>query len=344
MNLDPMPNAVPNSNLSPMPNAYRGSVPPTGVGSPLDAMPNWPPNGSLPAMTPNNPGATSSPTQPPPNNMAWPNGYPAGTVDDPARAASRLGMNAGPGNLFPITPSPNSGVPSAPNSFNNTTPQNGLSPTTPPNWPANPNRPGYGGTPANEPPAGTFGTGNFSTSSNTRTPAPDAQGRRVVQDQLPPSEWYQTPGRFAAPPTGAMQIQPASAATNRGVGQALIDQYGTQTSPSPDPRQTANDAERASTRANVPDRFSSNDRWERGAIPGTQSPQTSTPSMQGYLATPTGENALNEYERMIQQHNAETTRIRQQLDEQRQLPNSENFRRNQTQSPTGTNTGFSTRP
>jgi tetratricopeptide (TPR) repeat protein len=343
---DSMPNAVPNTNPEPMPNTnadvHRGSVPPTGIGSPLDAMPNWPPHGSPPAMNPNNPGAASSATQPPPNT-AWPNGYPPGWVDDPARAASRLGMNAGPGSLFPITPNPNSGVPSAPNSFNGTTPSNGVSPTTPPNWPANPNRPGYG-SPVNEPPAGTFGAGNFSTSSNSRTPATDSQGRRVAQDQLPPSEWYQTPGRFGAPSTGAMQIQPASATTNRGVGQALIDQYGTQTFPSPDPRQTATDTERASTRANIPDRFSSNDRWERGAIPGTQSAQTSTPSMQGHLATPTGENSLNEYERMIQQHNAETSRIRQQLDEQRQLPNSENFRRNQTPSPTGTNTGLSARP
>lgn len=322
---EPMPNVVPNSE--PIPNAYYGSVPPTGADSPLDALPNWPPNGSLPAMPPNRSGANSSLTQPPTNNAAWPNGYPPGTDDDPARAASRLGMNAGPGNLFPITPSPNSGVPNGVNSFNNPTPPNGISPTTPPNGSANPNRPGFG-VPTNEPPAGTFGAGNFSTSSNSRTPTPDSQGRRVAQDQLPPSEWYQTPGRFGASPTGTMQIQPASSTTNRGVGQALIGQFGTQTSATTETRQQTNNE----------------DRWEYGAVPGTQSAQTSTPSMQGYLATPTGENSLNEYERMIQQHNAETNRIRQQLDEQRQLPNSENFRRNRTPSQTGTNTGLGTRP
>lgn len=59
--------------------------------------------------------------------------------------------------------------------------------------------------------------------------------------------------------------------------------------------------------------------------------------MQGYLATPSDENSLIEYERMIQATNAETNRIRQLVDEQRQMPPSENFRRSGTQ--TGTSNG-----
>ncbi len=347
----PMPNYVPNPNPDSMPTGtadpYRNSMPPSGTGSPLDALPNWPPNGSLPSMPPNNSGAGSSPTQPPPNSTTWPNGFPPGTVDDPARTASRMGMNAGPGNLFPITPSPGSGsgMPIPPNrvnssnSFNNVAPPNGVSPTTPPNWPANPNQPGYG-SPTNEPPAGTFGAGNFSTSSNSRTQPPV---RKNPQDQLPPSEWYQTPGRFGDSSTGGMQIQPASYGLNRNDRQALINQFGAPNSSTPDPRQQTNDVQRTSTRANVPDRSDGDNRWENGAIPGTQSSQTSTPSMHGYLAIPSGENALNEYERMIQQQDAETHRIQQQLDEQRQLPSSENFRRNRTQPQIGTPNGLSPR-
>ena len=87
------------------------------------------------------------------------------------------------------------------------------------------------------------------------------------------------------------------------------------------------------------DRSGGDERWENGAAPGTQSAQTSTPSMQGYLAAPVGDNSLIEYERMIQQHNAETNRIKQQLDEQRQLPSSENFRRSRSQPQTGTSSG-----
>ena len=342
---EPMPNATPNSNLGSLPNAnadpYRNSIPPTGAGSPLDAMPNWPPNGSLPPMPPANSGASSSGRQPPLGNATLPNGYPPGAADDPARTASRLGMNAGPGNLFPITPSPGSGATIAPNGanssnpFNNLAPPNGVSPTTPPNWPANPNQPGYG-SPTNDPPAGTFGAGNFSTSANSRSPLP---ARNASTDQLPPSEWYQTPGRFGEPSTGGMQIQPASYGPNRTDRQALINQFGTQSYPTPDPRQQLNDVERASTRANVSDRSGGDERWENGAAPGTQSAQTSTPSMQGYLAAPVGDNSLIEYERMIQQHNAETNRIKQQLDEQRQLPSSENFRRSRSQPQTGTSSG-----
>ena len=54
---------------------------------------------------------------------------------------------------------------------------------------------------------------------------------------------------------------------------------------------------------------------------------------------PFGDNSLLEYERMIQMQNAETNRIRQQIDDQRQLPGSENFRRSRAQPQTGTPTG-----
>ena len=66
--------------------------------------------------------------------------------------------------------------------------------------------------------------------------------------------------------------------------------------------------------------------------------------MQGFLATPAGEKALAEYERMNQRHNAEANLIRQQIDAQRQLPGSENYFRSTTQpqlgTPTGTNPNY----
>ena len=65
--------------------------------------------------------------------------------------------------------------------------------------------------------------------------------------------------------------------------------------------------------------------------------------MQGYLTTPMGDNSLIDYERMIQAANAETNQIRQQIDAQRQLPASENFRRSRTQSQTGTSNGLGPR-
>ncbi len=324
---DTMPNALSNSRPEPMPNTLSGSLPPAGKGSPLDTMSTWPPAGSLPAITPNNSAAGSQPTLSAPNNGAWPNGFPPGVADDPARAASRMGMNAGSGNPFQITPGPSSGatnapnLPNSPNSFNNFGPSNGVSPTTPPNWPANSNPPNYG-QPTGEPPAGTFG------SSQIRTPVNS-------QDQLPPSEQYQTPGRFGYLPAGATQTQPASFGANRGVGGTPAQQFGSQSFPTPDPNQPLNSMERANTRARIPGRFDGDERWENGAAPGTQSVQTSTPTMQGHLAAPYGDTSLLEYERMIQQLNAETNQIRQQIDDQRQLPASENFRRSRTPPQSG---------
>ncbi len=183
-----MPNVVHDSVSGAMPNTQRESMPPTGTGSPLDAMPTWPPAGSLPAVAPGNPGSGSHAGLPSSNSGAWPNGFPPGMADDAARAASRMGMNAGSGNPFPIAPGPNS---------------------------------------------------------------------------------------------GAMN----------------------------------------------------------GPIPATQSVQASTPTMQGYLATPSDEDSLIEYERMIQATNTETNRIRQLMDEQRQLPPSENFRRSSSQTQLRTPNG-----
>ena len=292
----------PNGAMGPAATGAPQGMPNTGTGSPLDAMPTWPPPGSLPTITPNNSAAGISPTNPGPNNGAWPNGFAPGMADDPARAASRMGMNAGSGNPFQITPGPSSGATNAPNgnnspnTFNNFGPPNGVSPTTPPNWPANSIPPNYGA-PAGEPPEGTFGSRGSVDDQGLMTT------ERLPQDQLPPSAWYQTPGRFGEPPTGTSQTQPAS--------------YGTQ---------------RYAAGANTADRFNGDERWANGQMPGTQSGQASTPAMQSYLATPMGENSLQDYERMIQLQNAETNRIRQQLDEQRQLPPSENFRRNNSPS------------
>ena len=273
-----------------VPNSIPERMPNSGLGSPLDSMPTWPLSGSLPPITSNYPSTGPNSTNSGPNQNLRPNGYGPGVADDPARIASRMGMNAGPGNPFQITPGPSSGATNAPNTVNNFGPFNGVSPTTPPNWPANPNG-SNDGTSTGEPPDGTFGS---------RIPL-DEQGIMTTvnpqQDQLPPSTWYQTPGRFGDSSTGTTQTQPASYGTGR---------YAGTIAPS--------------------DRFRGNERMNNGPIAGTQNAQTSTPSMQNALSTPLGENSLNDYERMIQMQNAETNQLRQQLDDQRQLPPSENFR------------------
>lgn len=320
---DAMPNGLPNPRPEPMPNTLRKSMPPTGTGSPLDAMPVWPPPGSLPAVAPGNPGSGSQSSLPPPNGGAWPNGFQPGMADDPARAASRIGMNAGSGNPFPITPGPNSGAASAPNgpnssnSFNNFGSPNGVSPTTPPNWPAHSNPPNHEPLPG-EPPAESFDPSNFSTSANSQDQLIESPAQYALQDRLLQSGQFQTPGSFGHFPAGTTQTQPASFGTNRNSGGQPAAQFG-------------------SRNVAASDRFGDGERWESGQLPGTQSVQASTPTMQGYLATPSDENSLIEYERMIQATNAETNRIRQLVDEQRQMPPSENFRRSGTQ--TGTSNG-----
>ncbi|MFM9964983.1 MAG: tetratricopeptide repeat protein [Planctomycetaceae bacterium] len=255
MDSNPSPNSGAPINL--LPNAQRESMPPNNSGSPLDAMPAWP-------------------------NVS------SGTGDDPARAASRLGMSAGPGNMFQITPGPTAAPnnsqnnssgnsqnwPPANNRPNNLMTPNGVAPTTPSNWPANPNRQDYG-LPMGEPPAGSLGPGNFGAPANS-----------PPQDQLPPSGWYQTPNRFGFAPSA--NNQPA----NNTAAQPM--------SYSPNP-------------------------GTRGAPPPQSRPANSSPMTQGFLPTTLGDNSLSVYEQMIQRQNAEINQIQQQLDAQRQLPGSENY-------------------
>lgn len=322
---DGMPNGLPHPGPEPMPNTQRESMPPTGSDSPLDTMPAWPPSGSLPAVAPSHSGSSSHSGLPSSSGGAWPNGFPPGMSDDPARAASRMGMNAGSGNPFPITPGPNYGEvnapngPNSPNSFNNFGSPSGVSPTTPPNWPAHSNPPNHGPLPG-EPPAGSFGPSNFNTSANSQDQLIESPAQFALQDRLPQSGQFQTPGAFSHLPAGTTQAQPASFGANRNSGGSPASQFG-------------------SRNVSASDRFGDGERWENGQIPGTQSVQASTPTMQGHLATPSDENSLIEYERMIQATNAETNRIRQLMDEQRQLPASENFRRSSSQTPPRTSNG-----
>lgn len=304
--VDLIPSNVPNAPTNLLPNATRGQMPPSNAGSPLDTMPAWPPPDALPMNTPNHSAAGAAP---------WPNVVPSGAIDDPARAASRMGMNAGPGNMFPINPGPTSGPtpspngPPATNRPNNYAPPNGFAPTTPPNWPANSNQQGYG--PATgEPPAGSFGLGNFNTSANSQPLSPAQQ---ALQDQLPPSEQSQPPNRFGfAPPANTPTARPTNFAPNLRTGGTPAPQYRTSDFPTPNPAQQPNTMPRGNTRAAAPDRF--------GGNPSEQG----SPTRPGFLPTNVGDSSFSEYERMIQMQNAETNQIRQQLDTQRQLPGSEN--------------------
>lgn len=320
-----IPNAQPNPLSEPMPNANGETnaehrfapqpniAPQPNSGSPLDAMPTWPPTGSLPTITPSSPGSSANSPAWPPNGGQWPNGASSNFADDPARAAARMGMNAGPGTMFPITPGTNAGPTNAPNGaivfeeFPNNRQFQGVSPTTSPNWPAQ-SPPSNEGAPFGEPPAGSFGPGNFNSSSNLPSPFGESPAQQALRDRLPPSEQYQTPGQFGQAPAGTTPVQPTSFGTNR-----YANNPGGALSRNPN--------------APAAQRTSNDNRWEYGQAPGTQSAQTSTPSMQGHLAAPHGDNSMLEYERMIQETNAETNRIRQQIDAQRQLPPSENFRR-----------------
>lgn len=343
---EPMLNVGPNPTPAPMPNTLRGSLPSAGTGSPLDTMPTWPPAGSLPAISPNNTTAASQPTQSVQNSSVRPNGFPPSVTDDPARAAARLGMNAGSGNPFPITPGQSSGAtqPSnwvnSPDTLNNVTAANGVSPTTPPHSPANSNPPNYG-QPAGEPPAGTFKSNPFSTPAKSQAQLPQSQTQITSQDQLPPSEQYQTPNRFGYLPAGVAPTQPSSFGNARETAAQL---FGRQSPATPERNQAHNSQRRANTRTTVTDRFDALlDRRENDAVPGTQSVQASTPKTKGHLATSVDDNSQLEYERMIQQLNEETNQIRQQIDEQRQLPGSENFRRSRTQPQSGTTNGSNPR-
>lgn len=304
--------------------------------SPLDAMPEWPQTNALPAVN---------------SNPGLPNGSVPNMSDEAARAASRMGMNAGPGNLFPIAPGPSANV-----SGNNVAPNRGalpnqFTPQSPANWSGNPinarpnaygpnpnaNDPNAGnfnrqplGPAMGEPPAGTFGGGGYETSANSLT-MPESPTQFALRDRLPPSEQYQTPAAFSAfGSSNSVPAQPRGLAPNRGLPN--------QNSNSQSTRDLITEMERASARTN-PDRAGGDDRWEQGSAPNSLNSTASTPTMQGFLATPAGDNALAEYERMNQLHNSEMNLIRQQLDSQRQLPGSENYFRSSTQSQLGAPTG-----
>ena len=335
-----MPNLQADPRLEPMPNAAPWTQPPSSSGSPLDTMPSWPPNGALPTHTPNSSFNGPSFLNSTPNSTAWPNGTPNSAADDAARAASRLGMNAGPSNPFPITPGPSSGTTNtpnwsnAPNTLNNSGGPNGAVPATMPNWQASPNSQEPRQQP-NEPPPGTFGSNSFNNSDITQAQFLASPGQRTSQDQLPPSEQYQTPGRFGYLPPGSIPAQPASFGTSRNSGSLPAQQFRVQNYSTAGSNQSLNSAESNGSRGASGGRSDGDERWDVGSVPETQSVQSSTPSMQGHLATPYGDNSLLEYERMIQTHNAEANRIRQQIDEHRQLPVSENFRRSRSQPQSG---------
>ncbi len=316
-----IPSSVSNVPTGLLPNTTRGQVPTNGPGSPLDTMPAWPSTDSGTMNSTNNSatGATS-----------WPSVIPSGGIEDPARAAARLGMSGGPGNMFQITPgtasTPTNSAnwPPAATRPNQFAPSNGLSPTTPPNWPANSNQPPNGPA-AGEPPAGTFGPGNFNTSGNSQSQLPMTPAQYALRDQLPPSELYQTPNRFGfAPSANNTTAQPTGYQPNPGSGGSSAPQYRSSNLPPQNPAQQPNAMQRNNTRTAPPDRFGGT-QWEQGQPPGTQSSQMSSPVIQGFLPTAIGDNSLLDYERDIQRQNAEINQIRQEIDAQRQLPGSENY-------------------
>lgn len=385
-------NPIPNSSFTPAsptrPDEYRSppdrySAPPNDVpnpnwgagnsGTPLDNMPAWPPNDSLPTI--NRSGASSANGMPfnSPTN-SWPNGANSNMADDPARMASRMGMNAGPGGLFPITPGPSSASSSSapsssiPNGFAPNTGsaqnqnrsaiqppawQNGRDFSPSPNLPPNMMAPQFNGPPSSvpsngfapssgnspreqfapgtgEPPSGTFGPGSYNSSSN-RPALPESPTQFALRGQVPPSEHYQTPSNFGTS-RGPINnsTQPASYGTNRSASP---------NSGAPNPREMIAEMERASMRSANPNRSEGDERWEQGGLLNGQSAQVSAPITQGFLATPADDRSLTEYERMMQMHDSETNAIRQQIDQQRQMPGSENYSRPRTQRSPSTPTG-----
>ena len=364
-----LPNGFPNSNTIPNPNSIPSSawntpaqnqnVPAQNApiqngtrgfnNSPLDAMPDWPPTNSMPTNT--LPSINPNPTAPrnnfqsfTPPSGAWPQGSSANMVDEAARAASRMGMNAGPGNLFPIAPGPSANIPNGfgpnPNASN---PNGGNFNFNPNGSNFNPNggnfTPNSGnfnqqplGPQTGEPPAGSFGPGGYDTSAKSPT-MPDSPAQFALRDRLPPSEQYQTPSPFNAfGSTNSFAAQPSSFAPNRGIPNPNSNPQAQST------RDLIAEMERVSARS-TPDRAGGDDRWEQGSAPNGLNSNMTVPTMQGFLATQAGDNSLAEYERMNQLHNAERNMIQQQLDSQRQIPGSENYFRSSTQSQLGVPTG-----
>lgn len=309
-----MPNVVPNAGtipntITPLPNPNL--LPNPNPVSPLESMPAWPSNESLPSygasrnngdrMTIPNAQSWSQGTAQPQNPMN------SSSQEDPARVAARLGMNAGPGNLFPISPNATTGTP----------------PGYPPQFPSNQspqNGPAFG-TP-NEPPSGAFDSNGGSAfgrplPSNNAMTLPESATREALRGQVPPSEQYQTPNGFIAPtaPNG-LDARPMSHSPSRSLPPR---------SPSYDNRFDSRPTNMVDPRAMPRERVNGNDRW--GQNPGSQTNTSinSAPISQGFITVPVGESSLTEYERMVQAHNEDTNFIRQQLDAQRQLPGSENY-------------------
>ncbi|HLQ45704.1 MAG TPA: tetratricopeptide repeat protein [Planctomycetaceae bacterium] len=349
------PTTLPNGQSN-LPNATRGNS-----GSPLDAMPTWPPPETLSTINSNATTPFSGVSSFTPN-AGWPNRARPNAADEAARAASRFGMNAGPGNLFPVSPGPSNSTGIAPNGFstphnfepqNNNVPQDGVAPQNPASWPSypangavpqtpatgfgpNPNMTAPNGSNFNrqsfdgargEPPAGSFGPGDINTSANWPQTMSESPAQFALQGQLPPSEQYQTPTPFGLRGSqNRASSQPSSFVPNR---------TAPRNNSGPNTRELIAEMERASARSTAPDRAGGDNRWEQGSAPNSLNPNASVVTMQGFLATPTGDNALAEYERMNQQQNQETYLIRQQLDAQRQLPGSENYFRSSTQPQLG---------
>lgn len=329
--------------------------------SPLDAMPDFPPSnsqptGSLPSINPNPVGSQFNSQSFAPQNRAWPPSATSNMADEAARAASRMGMSAGPGNLFPISPGSSTNIPNStgPTSYppqsnggnfnsNNVNPSNfnpnGFSPNNGANL--NPNNTGRlnqppVGTEIGEPPSGSFGPGGYDTSAKSPT-LPESPAQYALRDRLPPSGQYQTPAPFNAfgspnMNSNSFAAQPTNFAIGRGIPNPNTNPQAQST------RDLIAEMERASART-TPDRAGGDDRWEQGSAPSGINANSTVPTMQGFLATQAGDNSLAEYERMSQLHNAEMNQIRQQLDSQRQLPGSENYFRSSTQSQLGTSNG-----
>jgi Flp pilus assembly protein TadD len=321
-----------------------------GTRSPLDAMPSWPPPGSSLATQPP---ASSNPATGWPANSGVTNNaseFAGNPIIEAERAASRWGMSAGPGSLFPITPGPSVTPASASNKTQQPSnaanrPQPGATPVVPDSWPLRPQQnqelPMFG-----QPPAGSFGPGGFGTSSNSSSQLPESAAQFALQERLPPSEQYVTPKPFGnAAAANGLSAQPAVYSQNRANMPGTPGQTQSSSSfPTPDPQQQLRYLEQIGTRSTVPDRFGGDDRWEQGALSNTFHPYASAPTFQGQLSLPTQEHSLNATELMIQQHNAETNRIRALIDAERQLPGSELYFRSRTVPQTGTPTGPDPRP
>ena len=231
-------------------------------------------------------------------------------ADEAARAAARMGMNAGPGSLFPIAPGPTSQLPGRNFAPSGDYAPNQFAPQAPTNWPGNavngapvqappnayapnpnmnfPNGGNFNrqpaGPPQGEPPVGSFGPGGYDTSVNSEA-LPESPAQFALRDRLPQSEQYQTPSAFAVP--NAVPVQAAGFQQNRG-----LPNQNQITQPS-NTRDLIAEMERASSRS-TPNRAGGDDRWEQGSAPNGLNPNTTVPTKQGFLAIPTGENALAE--------------------------------------------------